>query len=716
MRTRLLQNLFYDKTGVFRFAILSSPLFYFGLVVKLYASALFTSDYFSNLFVPFAKYAIITSSDPYLFFFSLGIPEAFPYPSVMLFILALPGLLFPMLLSGEIFYHTHGELLLFHLPILVADIVILLVLSRWLRHHHKLLLLLYWLSPVLFYINYLHSQLDAIPIAFVFLFLHFLFKEKWLVSALCLAAGIATKFHLIVVVPFALLYLLRKRGLSLQTLFLFPLVLLGSFILANLDQLGSSAFLTMVFANQAQSKILNLTITFGTHILYVAPAAYALLVLHALTFKRFNRDVFVMFLGFAFGILTLFITPMPGWYYWTLPFFIYFAIRSTYPSRILLGLLSLGYFLYFALTPTSDFLTLFAYSFPTLTSNTSLYTIITNFGLPADFLSSLAFTGLQACLLANVFAVYRFGIESSKQTKLFNMPFLIGIAGDSGSGKTTLTKLLTDIFGHSEVATVEGDALHRWERGNEMWQTYTHLDPKANALHEEIEHMLRLRNGDDTYRRHYDHNTGTFTSAERLQSKKLVVFEGLHSFYLTSMQNALDLKVFIMPEEQLRTHWKLLRDVGERGYNKERVLEQLQKREHDSLEYISSQRDYADIVFTLRSDRELGNTIGCPQELTLFLEIECSNAINVDPLLAAFSSRDLHIEHRFAKRLQTLRFRGSISTEDVRTLSITQTPELYEITLREPLWASGYNGVMQLFLCYYIFESLRTTTRYGNNP
>lgn len=705
--TPLLRKILYDKTGVFKFAILTSPLFIIGLVIKLYASALFSSSYFGSLFVPFLKHYSLTSSDPYTHFFNSGVLEAFPYPQLMLFIMSLPGELLTPLLNQNLLTVTNGDLLLYHLPILAADITILLILARWLKNQHQLLLIFYWLSPILFYINYLHSQLDVIPIAFVFLFLHYLFKRQVLLAAAFLALGIATKFHLIILLPFTLVYLWRTYGIGrelLTTLLFVP----GIFLAVNIGRLTSAPFIEMVFNNQEQFKVFDLAVPFGdVTALYVAPAAYIALFLHSLHFRRFNRDTFVMFLGFAFGILTLCIAPMPGWYYWVIPFFVYFLVKNQKTSPLLLWLLTLGYFAYFALVPKSDFISILTHTIPTLASVPNLHSVLLSYNLPAPLLTNIAFTFLQACLLVNVAWIYWRGVEESKKTKLYNMPYLLGIAGDSGSGKTTLTKLITDLFGSSEVATVEGDALHRWERGNEMWQTYTHLDPKANNLHDDLEHVLRLQSGDDTYRRHYDHHTGTFTSAERLQSKKLIVLEGLHSFYLTAMQDALDLKVFIMPEEQLRVHWKLLRDIQERGYSKERVLEQLEKRANDSAEYIASQEHYADVTFTLRNEVPLGDTIGTNTPLALYLEVRCNNAVNVDHLLSSLTTAGLHIEHRFVQRSQILRFRGEVTAVDIKQISFIHTPELYELTLDEPTWAGGYNGVMQIFLCYYIFASLR---------
>jgi uridine kinase/ribulose-5-phosphate 4-epimerase/fuculose-1-phosphate aldolase len=701
-----LKKLLYDKTGLFRFAIITSPLFIIGLGMKLYAAAIFGGTNFTTLFIPFTKYFVTTGADPYVHFFTLGITEAFPYPQLMLFILAIPGLLFAPLLSTEIFTVLPSDLLIYHLPILLADITILLILSRWLKHKHTAVLWLYWLSPVLFYINYLHSQLDVIPIAITFAFLYFLFKERWAYALLLLGAAIATKFHIVLLVPFTLIYLWRKRT-PLSHICLYSGLAASVFIIFNNFQLVSVEFLQIVFGNREQMKIFDLHLPLGEQSLYLVPIAYILLVLHALTFTRMNRDTFVMFLGFAFGILTLGIPPMQGWYYWILPFFIYFYIKNDHYSKLPLWALLTSYFVYFGVTPNADYFAIFQIVSPEIAAWPNLYTTLTAYGLDAALVHNIALSVLQATLLMNVIWLYQRGVDASHKQKLYNLPYLIGIAGDSGSGKSTLASLFEDLFGSSHTAVVAGDAMHKWERGHSKWQKFTHLDPRANELHHDLRYARLIQSGADVYRRHYDHHSGTFTAPEKLESKTLAIFEGLHAFFLEDMRSALDLKIFIMPEEQLRTHWKVRRDTLERGYTRQTVLAQLKDRAKDAADYITVQEKYADITFSLKSLIELTEeTIGTDIEPPVYLEIKCHNTIDLEPLLERLEMY-VNIERTVTDTHQVISIAGSISGTVLQHISFTLVPELYDITQDTPTWASNDSGIMQLFVTYYILESLQ---------
>lgn len=60
-----------------------------------------------------------------------------------------------------------------------------------------------------------------------------------------------------------------------------------------------------------------------------------------------------------------------------------------------------------------------------------------------------------------------------------------------------------------------------------------------------------------------------------------------------------DVKVYLAPPEKLRATWKVKRDTQKRGYTPEQVLEELEKREPDSEQFIRPQRQWSDIVVSL---------------------------------------------------------------------------------------------------------------------
>jgi len=702
---------FYDKRKNFKVPILKSWIFWGVLGVKVIASFLFTSPDSLPLFAEFVSRFINSGfGNPYNFFFHAGVTNIFPYPSGMLLILSVPWLVASTLFSWWPAVLSPVHLFTLRLPLLLADIAIFLVLARWLKNKQDAVLKYYWCSPILFYISYVHGQLDAVPIALLFISLYFLFKERFYLASMFLGFAIATKVGIFIALPFIISYLVLKK-MKVRQIFLLFFIPIFIFIFFNFPYLFSAGFQNLVLTTSQSVKIFDFKINFGgDFVIYLVPFAYLLLFAKSLTYKTYNRDIFLMFLGFGFGILTFFISPMQGWYFWVVPFFVYFYIKQGNAPVFSWVALNILYFLYFLFVPNSDMFQIFAPISSYIASLPNLYAIVSAHGYNAPLLVNSIFSFLQATLLLTTFWIYRKGIESNMHCKISYEPYLIGISGDSGSGKSTIALLLQDVFGSKNTALLEGDDMHKWERGNKMWKKFTHLDPRANNLHTDLEQAFKLKEGSSISRRHYDHSAGTFTLPKKFESKKIIVFEGLHSLFLSKMRDILNLKIFLKPDKHLRVHWKIIRDMRDRGHSKKMILEEEQLRAEDSDQYIGAQERYSNMVISLKSDTELAGKIGDPNvEINAHLSIQCGNHINMDPLLSALaeSGRTANLNHSFSDELQMVELSGVISAVDIDFIAHSLFPELWDVVTHEPKWRNNYEGLIQLFVCYYIFEQLK---------
>jgi uridine kinase len=182
---------------------------------------------------------------------------------------------------------------------------------------------------------------------------------------------------------------------------------------------------------------------------------------------------------------------------------------------------------------------------------------------------------------------------------------IIAIAGDSGSGKSTLLKVLTPIFNKTNVLTIETDRYHKWERGDNNYQTYTHLNPYANHLEKMYDDVYDLKIGNEIYQVDYDHSSGKFTQKEKIESRNNIIICGLHTMYENKIKDILDIKIYMDTERELIKKWKIQRDVNERGYILEKVLKQIEVREKDYEEYIKIQKKCADIIIHFYEDHKL---------------------------------------------------------------------------------------------------------------
>ncbi len=687
--------------------VFSSPFFYIPLFLKIAVGFFLASNFATELFIPFIHYFTLhPTENPYQYFKEIGNVTSFPYPFGMLLIMSAPFALFGLLTESTHTAISHIDLLLLRTPLLLADIGILCILIAWFKRFQKEVLILYWMSPVLFYISYIHGQLDVVPIFFLFTSLYYLTKERDYLALIFLGCALATKTGMVIIVPFIALYLLKERKNVIHSLIKLTVPCIVFFIV-NAHVLFTEGFIEMVFKTKEEFKVFDLMLHYNQSlVVYVVPGAVLLLLFYFATLRRYSRNVLMTFLGFSFFILLLCIPPRQGWYFWVIPFAVYFYVQKPWRSWLPLYLLSCMYFVYFAVVKDSDFFSVFAPSVHSISSVQSINTLGERFGLPMDMIVPLVFTLLQGTLLLNIYILYKHGVSFYTQHKLYYKPFLLGIAGDSGSGKTTLTELLTHVFSSHNTTVVTGDDMHKWERGSKNWQEYTQLDPLANELHADINNIYALKQGRAITRRQYDHTTGTFTEPKVFDAKRLVIFEGLHTFFLESSRKAFDLKIYIAPEDQVRLHWKILRDSKERGYTKEQILTILDQRKDDSAQFIAVQEKHADIVFSLRNDISLGKLIG--EEgviLSPSLFITCANDIYMEPLLDALAPY-FSIDYVIHDDKQRIKCHGYADAETISAIGEQLLPELDDLSSKAPVWEEGYHGVMQLFVVLYMFRLL----------
>ena len=292
-----------------------NQIFFVGIGLKIFLGSIFASYFLSNLFIPFIDYFVTNLKNPYSAFAGNGLEESFPYPALMLYVISLPVFLTNLVidineLPIQIIYLIH------RIPLLIADIGILLILRNWLGKNNLLKLMwLYWFSPVLIYITYIHGQLDVIPIFLLFLCLDLLFRRKIFLSSIIFGLALSTKTMIILSLPFIVLYLFSKEEKYLPGL-LFPFTAALTFFFVNIFFIFDNSFHEMVFLNKEQVKIFELAFIINESYFYFIPACILLLLARGLLITSFNRDIFLMFLGFAFGIILLFVSPMQGWYFW----------------------------------------------------------------------------------------------------------------------------------------------------------------------------------------------------------------------------------------------------------------------------------------------------------------------------------------------------------------------------------------------------------------
>lgn len=186
-----------------------------------------------------------------------------------------------------------------------------------------------------------------------------------------------------------------------------------------------------------------------------------------------------------------------------------------------------------------------------------------------------------------------------------NTKKIIGIAGDSSVGKDSLAESIRFFVGRKKVAMLDGDNYHLWERNNENWKTFTHLNPTANNLGQLASHIELARDNRNFISPYYDHTTGEISNFKFSSSGDLIITQGLHSLN-PNILGKLDLAIYMGMDEDCRVKLKMRRDVNIRNKNRKSTAAMIKKRNTDFRKFIEPQRLVSHIYFHLfkLSDQE----------------------------------------------------------------------------------------------------------------
>jgi uridine kinase len=686
---------------------LRSRLFWGVLAFKLLLGTFFASHYLRGLFIPFVNYYVLSGfQDPYQHFVAQGRMDLFPYNPLMLYALAIPRQLFSALLPGGVETVSFGHLLVFRLPLLLSDLAILSVLLSWFPREKSRVLWLYWCNPLVVYICYWHGQLDIIPTALFLCALASLRQEHYRGAALWFGVALATKAHLLAAAPFFFIYIAQKKGWQSTTRY--AIIALASLVIFLFPFAQHPGFRQMVFGTEESRRLLALQLPVGgngSQGVLITPLVILLLCVRFFCYPKRNWDLLLVYLSLVFATLVLLVPPRPAYILWSLPFLITVLCRQPRKYGLPYALLIVGYFLNFLLGPQSDVLESLALVAPRLAAQQQSFLAPL---LHSSLWPSLSFTVFEAGLAGVMLSNYLFGLRSNQIYQERSRPVLIGLAGDSGSGKDTLTFGIEKLLGAEQLEVIAGDDYHKWPRGHESWKTYSHLDVRANNLHQQVEHALALASDNTIYKPHYDHATGRFTEEQAVAPKPFILFQGLHSLSLLQLRALYDLRVFLDPQEDVRRLWKVQRDKTERGYTTEQVLAQLDKRTADREKYILAQRELADVILSWRTVEPLqpGDFDSNP---ALCLHLQALNSFDFSGLVELLSVAGVVIrqyEPFLDGRWQVLELEGTIASTTLAELAAQLIPNPDELSASFH-FEEGLEGCVQLLFLLCLSSRLK---------
>jgi phosphoribulokinase len=295
--------------------------------------------------------------------------------------------------------------------------------------------------------------------------------------------------------------------------------------------------------------------------------------------------------------------------------------------------------------------------------------------------------------------------------------FTLGVAGDSGSGKTTFTEGIRNIFGTDLVSTISLDDYHGLDRNSRRKQGLTALNPKANRIDQIEQDLIQLKHGVPVEKPVYNHATGMFDKPVIFYPQKILILEGLHTLFTPTLRKYLDFTLFVDPTKEVKSDWKIRRDVKMRGYSRDAVIQEIAEREPEYEHYIAPQKQYADAVIGIDYS-EYGRHLGTERNvyrITLSQNRMKHSIENIDLSLDLYSILSLS-ERNFSLKFLTSEHKGykmgemiidgELSEHVVKKLerSIEQQTRVHPISIFKNRNYITAGDLAQLILCWRIIH------------
>jgi uridine kinase len=675
--------------------MLLHPMFMIGLLVRLVLIVYMTPLAVTQWYAPFLDVSTsVLTLDPWsVWIHNGGSPAAFPYGYAM-WVVFLPLTLIAKLIGLP-------QLYAYQFTLLVADFCLLLTLHQLLPYRKRLLLIAYWLSPIIILASYGLGLNDLIPALLLFLSIVFVRQVELRLAGACLAAAISAKLSMVLALPFFLIYLFNNRTLRKRL----PNFLSGfslSILLLGVPFLFSAAGIQMLLGNPEMGKVYRLAIDLAGNVsIFVVPLTYFIMLYLTWRVRRLNFDLFQLTTGMALLLIVLMTPASPGWVVWCLPFLTLYQAISGRMAILLVGVFSAAYVLSTLLVTPLQFV-----NGRELEIGTALHFP----GLLGNLVASLMHTGMVAIGLVLAIRIWREAISRNDFFRLSRKPFVVGVAGDSGAGKDTFADAIAGLFGEHSVVKLSGDDYHLWDRQKPMWQIMTHLNPMANDLEGFCNDLVSLTDGKNVLSRHYDHQTGLMSKPFKIYSNDFIIASGLHALYLPILRDCYNLKIYLDIDEGLRRHFKLKRDVQERGHSVDWVLGTFEKRESDSERFIRPQSNHAELILSLQPiHSRMLDGLDDMYPLRLKLVVVTKNGFNelsIHRVLVGVCGLHVDIVVGNDGTDVKMTIEGEVSAADIAMATEILCPRVLEFLDIHPKWQDGMLGLMQLVTLYHINQAL----------
>ena len=184
--------------------------------------------------------------------------------------------------------------------------------------------------------------------------------------------------------------------------------------------------------------------------------------------------------------------------------------------------------------------------------------------------------------------------------------FIIAISGISGSGKSMLAKAILNNFSEQNCLIIAEDNYYkdlshiptREERLKTNFDTPEAID--HNLL---ISHLRSLKNADNSIDMpQYDFNTCTRKPSVKIESKKLIIVEGLFILSNENLCGLFDIKIYVDCHSTIAFSRRIKRDLSDRSLSVNYTVNQYPLTIHQGESRVAESKKCSDLVINNQED------------------------------------------------------------------------------------------------------------------
>lgn len=178
------------------------------------------------------------------------------------------------------------------------------------------------------------------------------------------------------------------------------------------------------------------------------------------------------------------------------------------------------------------------------------------------------------------------------------MTRIIGISGGSGSGKSTIVKRIKELYPETLLISMDNYYKSAPYINNSNITAFNFDHPDAFDTELLISNVTDLKSGKSVMMPQYDFvNHRRLDEMVLVESKPIIIIEGLMIFTDKRLRDLFDLKLFVDTPPDIRFIRRLERDIKERGRTMESVIEQyLNVVRPGHYNFIEPYKEYADLI------------------------------------------------------------------------------------------------------------------------